>query len=264
MFDFCLEEGRLMYRFDKKTIVVTGGASGIGEATVKAFIDEGGSVIALDANSNELGRLTANIGLPKRLHTRVVDVSDRNAVDRTMADAEAGFGSLDILVNCAGIRGVGTVAEVDPEQWRRVHAVNLDGTLNTCQAFTRLARAAKRSAAIINISSMGGMMGVPNRASYVSSKHAVIGLTREMAMEVGQFGIRVNSVSPGMVRTPMSQPNFDAPGGEEGIRRAHPIGRAGEPAEIAAAILFLASDEASFITGINLPVDGGYSAGKGW
>jgi meso-butanediol dehydrogenase / (S,S)-butanediol dehydrogenase / diacetyl reductase len=105
--------------------------------------------------------------------------------------------------------------------------------------------------------------GHSNRASYVSSKHAIVGLTREMAMEVGPLGIRVNAVAPGMIRTPMTEVMFQDPEDERRIRASHPIGREGQPEEVAAAVLFLASDQASFVTGVILPVDGGYSAGKG-
>jgi meso-butanediol dehydrogenase / (S,S)-butanediol dehydrogenase / diacetyl reductase len=140
--------------------------------------------------------------------------------------------------------------EVELEQWRRVHAVNLEGTLNTSQSFARLASKAGRPGAIVNVSSMAGIMGIPDRASYVSSKHAIVGLTREMAMEVGALGIRVNAVAPGMIRTAMTEVMFQD-------RSGRPAGR------VAGAILFLASDQASFVTGVILPVDGGYSAGKG-
>ena len=180
-----------------------------------------------------------------------------------MTEAAARFGRLDILVNCAGIRGVGSVMDVEPDQWRRVHAVNLEGTLNTSQSFARLASRAGRPAAIVNVSSMAGIMGISNGVSYVSSKHAIVGLTRAMAMEVGLLGIRVNAVAPGMIRTPMTEVMFQDPEDERRIRASQPLGREGRPEEVAAAILFLASDQASFVTGAILPVDGGYSAGKG-
>jgi len=181
-----------------------------------------------------------------------------------IAEAADRFGGLDILVNCAGVRGVGSVMEVDAEQWRRVHAVNLEGTLYPSQSFAKLASKIGKPGAIVNISSMAGIMGIPNRASYVSSKHAIVGLTREMAMEAGPLGIRVNAVAPGMIRTPMTEVMFTDPEGERRISAVHPVGRAGRPEEVAAVILFLASDAASFVTGVILPVDGGYSAGKGW
>lgn len=253
-----------MARFTGRVAVVTGGGRGIGEATVMAFAAEGGSVVVADVNADDAARVVAACDAPGRVVAAVVDVADRAAVDAMMAQARARFGRLDILANCAGIRGVAAVIDVAPEQWRRVHAVNLEGTLHTMQAFARIVRADGGRGAIVNLSSMGGIMGVPNRAAYVSSKHAVTGLTREMAMEAGKYGIRVNAIAPGMIRTPMTEPMFQDPDEVRRIEAVHPVGRAGEPAEIAAAILFLSSDEAAFITGVILPVDGGWSAGKGW
>jgi meso-butanediol dehydrogenase / (S,S)-butanediol dehydrogenase / diacetyl reductase len=253
-----------MARFSGRTAVVTGGGSGIGEASVRRLYFEGANVVIVDANEDNANRVADELGDPARLMVAVADVSDRDAIDTLMKRAAEKFGKLDFLANCAGITGSGTVMEVEPDAWQRVQAVNVVGTLNTCQAFARLARAKDHPASIVNITSVGGMLGVPNRAAYSASKHAVVGLTRSMAMEVGQFNIRVNAIAPGMIRTPMTTYNFEAPGGEEGIRKAHPIGRAGRPEEIAAAILFLASDDASFITGAIIPVDGGYTTGKGW
>jgi len=253
-----------MERFVDRVAVVTGGDSGIGEAAVQAFFAEGASIVVVDSNEQAAKHVADGLGDPKRVYPVAVDVSDREALDRVFVDAAERFGKLDILVNCAAIRGVATVLEVDPDQWRRVHAVNLEGTLNAIQSFARLISKAQGSTAIVNITSIGGIMGVPNRAAYVSSKHAVVGLTRELAIEVGTAGIRVNAVAPGMIRTPMTEVMFQEPEGERRIRASHPIGREGRPEEIAAAILFLASDDASFITGAILPVDGGYSAGRGW
>jgi meso-butanediol dehydrogenase / (S,S)-butanediol dehydrogenase / diacetyl reductase len=256
----CTVAGSGMNRFVGRTAVVCGGGSGIGEATVRGLVAEGASVVVMDANGQAATRLSA----PERVSAVSLDVSDRAGVQQAMDEAAKRFGHLDILVNCAGIRGVSSVVDVDAEQWRRVHAVNLEGTLNTMQIFARLALKTQRTAAIVNVSSMAGIMGVPNRAAYVSSKHAVVGLTREMAIELGKPGIRVNAVAPGMIRTPMTEPMFVEQGGQEKISAAHALGREGRPEEGAAAILFLASDEASFITGVILPVDGGFSAGKGW
>jgi NAD(P)-dependent dehydrogenase (short-subunit alcohol dehydrogenase family) len=252
-----------MKRFVDGAAVVTGGGSGRGEAVVHGLFAEGASVVVVDANEAAAKRVTDRPGAEGRAHSVALDVTDRARVDAVMTEAADRFGRLDILVNCAGIRGVGSVMDVEPNAWRRVHAVNLEGTFNTSQSFARLASKAGRPAAIVNISSMAGIMGIPNRASYVSSKHAIVGLTREMAMEVGQLGIRVNAVAPGMIRTPMTEVMFQDPEDERRIRASHPIGREGRPEEVAAAILFLASDQASFVTGVILPVDGGYSAGKG-
>ncbi|WP_175817255.1 SDR family NAD(P)-dependent oxidoreductase [Burkholderia diffusa] len=253
-----------MNRFEKRAAVVTGGGSGIGEEVVRGLFAEGASVVVVDANAEGAHRVAESLGDPQRVYAVGLDVTDRERVNEMMSDVAARFGKIDVLVNCAGIRGVGSVMDVDPEQWRRVHAVNLEGSLYPSQAFAKLIVKNGNPGAIVNTSSMAGIMGIPNRASYVSSKHAIVGITREMAMEAGPLGIRVNAVAPGMIRTPMTEVMFQDPGGEERIRAVHPVGRAGRPEEVAAAILFLASDDASFVTGVILPVDGGYAAGKGW
>jgi NAD(P)-dependent dehydrogenase (short-subunit alcohol dehydrogenase family) len=251
-----------MSRFAGRGAIVTGGGSGIGAATVRALFAEGASVVVVDANGAGAARVANEIGAADRCYSTQVDVSDPVAVDAMVKEAEARFGRLDALANCAGIRGVTSAIDAGLEQWRRVHAVNVEGTLIVSQCFARTALRARRPAAIVNVSSMAGLTAVVERAPYVSSKHAVIGLTRAMAIELGSAGIRVNAVAPGMIRTPMTEVMFQAPNGTERIRAMHPIGREGRPEEVAAAILFLASDDASFITGAVLPVDGGASAGK--
>ncbi|MGE8163798.1 SDR family NAD(P)-dependent oxidoreductase [Paraburkholderia sp. NPDC080076] len=253
-----------MNRFDSRVAVVTGGGSGIGEAVVKGLYAEGSSVVVVDTNEANAKRVADSLGDSKRVYAVTLDVTDRVRVEQVISDAALRFGRLDLLVNSAGIRGIGSVMDVDAEQWRHVHAVNLDGTLYMSQSFTRLVSKGGKPGAIVNVSSVAGIMGIPNRASYVSSKHAIVGLTREMAMEMGPLGIRVNAVAPGMIRTPMTEAYFQEEEGESRIRAYHPVGRAGLPEEVAAAILFLASDDASFVTGVTLAVDGGITAGRGW
>jgi NAD(P)-dependent dehydrogenase (short-subunit alcohol dehydrogenase family) len=221
-------------------------------------------VVIIDADAENAIRVADSLGNTSRAYAAALDVSDAAAVSEAITDAEIRFGALDVLINSAGIRGVANVLDVDAEQWLKVHAVNLQGTLNTIQAFCKRVIAAGRPAAVVNVSSMAGITGVPNRAAYVSSKHAVVGLTRELAIEVGSRGIRVNAVAPGMIRTPMTEVMFQDSDSVRRIQAMHALGREGLPEEVAEAILFLASDQASFISGVILPVDGAATAGKGW
>lgn len=253
-----------MQRFKGRTAIVTGGASGIGAACVRAFYAEGAIVAIADSDATAATKLIAELGDDDRVYAASLDVTDRSAVDGFISEAAARTGRLDVLVNSAGIREITPVLDLEAAMWHRVIAVNLDGTFHMSQIFARAATAAGRPAVIVNLSSSAGLMGVPNRAAYVAAKHAIVGLTREMAMELGPCGIRVNAVAPGSVRTPLTERYFSDPELVRKLNASHPLGRVADPSEIACAILFLASDDAGFITGVTLPVDGGYTAGKGW
>jgi len=250
-----------MNRFENRTILVTGAGSGIGAACVRRLFAEGASIVAADVRREEVDKVVSEFQETDRIYGVGVDVSDRNQVAAFVSGAVQRFGKLYGLVNSAGIRGVGSVLDVDPETWRRVLSVNLDGTFNVCQAFARAVTEARTPAAIVNLSSAAGIRGVPNRLPYAASKYGVVGITQTMALELGPLGVRVNAVVPGMIRTPLTEVMFKDPENVKRIRAAHPIGREGQPEEVAAAISFLLSDDAGFITGVALPVDGGSTAG---
>ncbi len=167
------------------------------------------------------------------------DVSDPAQMTALVADAVKHFGALDGVANIAGVRGVGSILDTDRKTWDLNIQVNLEGILNTCQAYCRYAKEQGRAGAIVNISSQAGLEAVPNRLAYVATKHGVIGLTRSIAIEMAALGVRANAIAPGMIATPMTMPMFQDPANVAKIRKAHPIGREGQPEEIAAVIAFL-------------------------
>ena len=249
-----------MGRFKEKTIVVTGAGSGIGNECVKRLHSEGGHVIAVDVTQPALDALLDGVAGRERVSSEVLDVVDHEATTASLAKLRQRFGPLHGLVNCAGVKGVGNIVDVDPASLRRVMAVNLEGTINMCQAYVLAVKEDAYPRAIVNISSGAGLLGVPNRLPYVASKFGVTGITKAMSPELGPFGIRVNAVAPGVTRTPFMEYVLQDPVAAERIRAAHPIGRIGEPSEIAAVIVFLLTEDASFMTGAVVSVDGGQTA----
>jgi NAD(P)-dependent dehydrogenase (short-subunit alcohol dehydrogenase family) len=250
-------------RFEDQGALVTGAASGIGEKVAHALAREGATVAVADRDGKGAERVADAVRKAGgRAHAFELDVTDVKAVSACVEAAGKRLGRLDLLVNSAGVREIVSVLELSLEEWNRVMGVNVTGTFLCSQAFARAVIARGGKGAIVNLASTLGVVAAPNRAAYTASKHAVVGLTKEMAMELGEKGIRVNAVGPGVIRTPLTERYFQDAEQAQRIKDLHAMARWGEPDEIAKAILFLASDEASFCTGTTLIVDGGWTAGK--
>jgi meso-butanediol dehydrogenase/(S,S)-butanediol dehydrogenase/diacetyl reductase len=250
-------------RYQDQAVLVTGGGSGIGQQVCLAAAREGARVAIGDRDRDGAERTAAAIrATGAEAHAFALDVADPASVAAFVAAAETTLGRLDLLVNSAGIREIVSVLELTFEEWQRVIGINLSGTFLASQAFARRLVASGKAGRIVNLASTLGLMAAPNRAAYTASKHGVVGLTKQMALEFGALGIRVNAVAPGLVRTPLTERYFQDPAMEQTIRDIHAVGRWAEPHEIAAAILFLGAADNDFITGAVLAVDGGWTAGK--
>jgi NAD(P)-dependent dehydrogenase (short-subunit alcohol dehydrogenase family) len=234
---------------------VTGAASGLGEATCARLADEGATVVGLDVGGRP------DVTAASAWH--VVDVTDESALAAAFDAVVEEHGHVDVLATFAGVAGGGPVHTVAEDDWARVIAVNLTGTYLSCKHALRH-MVERRSGSIVTVASVEGIEGTEGGSAYNASKGGVVLLTKNMAIDYGRKGVRVNCVCPGFIDTPM----FRAVMGSEGMaayrdeyREHHKLGRFGMPEEIAAAAAFLASDDASFVTGHALVVDGGYIAG---
>lgn len=250
-------------RFKDKVAVITGGGSGIGRETAIEFAVEGARVAVSDIDAATAESTVVEI--KKRGGTAEsfqLDTTRPDDVTTFFETVERRLGGLDILVNSAGIREISPATELSHEEFSRVMEVNVTGVFLCAQAFLRRLTTTGKPGAIVNLASTLGVTAAPNRAAYTASKHAVVGLTKELGLEFGQSGIRINAVGPGVTRTSLTERYFQDAAMAETIKSIHAMNRWGEAREIARAILFLASDDASFITGTTLVVDGGWTAGK--
>ena len=246
-----------MARLDGKVAIVTGAARGQGEAEARRFVAEGAKVLLTDVLDDEGSAVAADLG--EAAAYRHLDVTSEQEWVAAVEDCEARFGAVSILVNNAGILDFSPIEKQDVERFRKVVDVNLTGTMLGMKS---VASSMKRAGggSIVNISSNSGIWGIPMAGAYSASKWAVRGLSKTGALELGKHGIRVNSVHPGGVDTPMVR----APGYEPNDTawaKNLPLGRFGQPDEIAAVVAFLASDEAGYVTGAEWSVDGGATAG---
>lgn len=246
-----------MKRFEGKTALVTGAASGIGRATVLRLVAEGAEVTAVDVDEEGLAGLRADLGeFDAAVQTRRCDVSAADDVAATVAAAVERFGRLDVLCNVAGILRFDNTHELPLEAWNRVLAVNLTGTFLMCQ--TALPHLLATKGAIVNLSSTAALGAHPWTAAYSASKGGVYSLTLCLALEYGKQGLRVNCLCPGAIKTPMRKA-FQLPEGADPklLDWIMPLTGFGKPEECAAAIAFLASEEATHIQGTALRIDGG-------
>lgn len=244
-----------------KTALVTGGTQGIGLAVVRLFIAEGANVVVVARIEGKGHDLIQELG-PDRIRFLPGDVTEEGTARRAVAEAISHFGSLQILVNNAGLDWTGDLFEATLFDLERVMAVNLFGAFLMLREVGRQMRSGGGS--IVNLTSRTATVGVPTMSLYAASKGALSSLTRSAAVEWAQFGIRVNAVAPGLTETPLARAWFqgqpDPESFKAGASARIPLGRLATPLEVAAAVLFLASDEAGHITGAILPVDGGYTA----
>jgi NAD(P)-dependent dehydrogenase (short-subunit alcohol dehydrogenase family) len=250
------------YDFAGQVALVTGGSSGMGLATAQAFAEGGATVVLADVNEDALRAATDALTAARRQALGILcDVSSEDQVAAMVDRTVAAFGRLDMAFNNAGIQAPPTDAADEPaETFDRVNAINLRGVWACMKHELRQMRT-QGGGAIVNCSSLGGLVGLPGRAAYHASKHGVIGLTRSAALEYAPRGIRINAVCPGAIETPMVTDMIAK--GELSVPDAvasHPIGRLGHADEIAGAVLWLCSPGASFVVGVALPVDGGYTA----
>lgn len=250
-------------RLAGKVALVTGAGSGIGQAAAVRFAAEGAAVAVLDLRAEAAAETAALIAKQDgRALALAADVSDATQVEDAVARAAAEFGRLDVLYNNAGVDSSGSVAVAEEADWDRSVGINAKGTFLCSRAAVRQ----MNSGSIINQGSVAGLVGVPNFAAYCAAKGAVIALTRSMAIDLAPRGIRVNVICPGTVYTPLMEPMLRARGDGDlaaGLAKTvlkYPIGRLGTPEEIANVALFLASDEASFMTGSVITADGGMTA----
>jgi meso-butanediol dehydrogenase / (S,S)-butanediol dehydrogenase / diacetyl reductase len=246
-------------RFEGRAVIVTGGASGMGAACVEQFALGGANVVIVDRNADGAAEVAARLGVGPAL---IGSVGDSAFCDDVVAETLRRHGRLDVVVNAAGIIVRASGVDTDDAAWERIMNVNVSGTFYMCRAALRQMTAAGVGS-IVNFGSIWGDLGSSGVAAYCASKGAVHNLTRALAMDHAGSGIRVNAVCPGEVRTPMLSSERSEPVTQEILDRiaaSVPMGRLAEPEEIARVVAFLASDEASYMTGAMISVDAGYGA----
>ncbi|MGX5914718.1 SDR family NAD(P)-dependent oxidoreductase [Aliidiomarina sp. Khilg15.8] len=248
-------------RVENKNCIVTGGASGIGLAAVKALLHEGARVVIADLVQSDGESAAQKLAkdYPDRCRFEPMDVTNTTDVDAAFARTKDAWGSVDIVFNNAGVGGMQPADTYPDEDFLRVIDINLNGVFRVARAALRIMYT-QGSGSIINCASILGMMGQSQTAAYTAAKGGVVNLTRTLAIEAAAHGVRVNGIGPGYIDTPLLNEIDEET--RQALISLHPLQRLGKPEEVAAAVVFLGSEEASFITGTTLMVDGGFTAGK--
>lgn len=249
-----------MFQFEGKVVLLTGAGSGIGAAAAKAFLTAGATLVAADKDMAGLDALKQQFGAD-RVYTQQLNTSDPAACEALVKAALSKFGKLDVLVNDAGLDHMGAVDEGGLDQWERIMGTDLNGYFYMIRFAIPHLRESK--GCIVNVSSVSGLGGDWNHSFYNAAKGAITNFTRALALDEAKHGVRVNAVNPSLVYTAMTEQMKSQPELIRKFEERIPMGRGANPEDIAGPILFLASEAAHFVTGVNLPVDGGLTASNG-
>lgn len=247
-------------RFQNKVVIVTGAGSGMGKATAERFVAEGAKVVLAGRNREKVAEVAKLLPADQVL-VEQCDVSQEAEVDRLIERTVEHFGGLDVLVNNAGVHAQGDITQLSTADWRKVMGTDLDGVFFTCRA--AMPHLKTSGGSIVNVASVSGTGGDWGMAAYDAAKGGVVNLTRAMALDHGKDGVRVNAVCPSLTRTGMTEEMLGDQKLIDKFNERFALKGPGEPEDVAAVIAFLASDDARFVTGVNLPVDGGISASNG-